>query len=156
MQLVLYNKTMESKELKRYNLPEDRQLLGIIDAKPSAILFFIFLMGITLVVIKQYLIGMIIIILSTLSFSFLPSRILIEFYKDYLVLYNHASKLDCEIIYYNEVVKWRYIFGISYDYVEFTLIDDSTHTIDAYSRSEFESYLNRFLKDKKDKTKRKK
>ena len=56
MQLVLYNKTMESKELKRYNLPEDRQLLGIIDAKPSAILFLIFLMGITLVVIKQYLI----------------------------------------------------------------------------------------------------
>lgn len=48
------------------------------------------------------------------------------------------------MIFYDEVVKWRYIFGMTYDYVELTLVDDSTHVVDAYSRTEFESYLNRF------------
>lgn len=147
---------MESKELKRYNLPEDRQLLGMIDAKPSVILFIIFLFGLALLVFRQYIFGSLVVALSMMSFAMLPSRVLIEFYANYLVLYNHANKNDCEMIYYDEVVKWRYIFGISYDYVEFTLIDDSKHTIDAFSRSVFENYLNRFLKDKKDKTKRKK
>ncbi len=147
---------MESKELKRYNLPEDRQLLGVIDAKPSLILFIIFLVGLFLLVIRQYVLGTIVIAVATLSFVLLPSRVLIEFYYDYLVLYNHADKNDCEMIFYDEVVKWRYIFGMTYDYVELTLVDDSTHVVDAYSRTEFESYLNRFMKDKKDKSKRKK
>ena len=45
---------------------------------------------------------------------------------------------------------------MNYEYVEITLVDDSIHVVDAYSRTEFESYLNRFMKDKKDKSKRKK
>lgn len=147
---------MESKELKRYNLPEDRQLLAVIDAKPSLILFLIFLVGLFLLVIRQYVFGTIVAIMAIFAFMFLPSRELIEFYYDYLVLYNHADKNDCEMIYYDEVVRWRYVYGMTYDYVEITLIDDSTHTIDAYSRTEFESYLNRFMRYKKDKTKRKK
>lgn len=76
---------MESKELKRYNLPEDRQLLGVIDAKPSLILFIIFLVGLFLLVIRQYVLGTIVIAVATLSFVLLPSRVLIEFYYDYLV-----------------------------------------------------------------------
>ena len=67
---------MESKELKRYNLPEDRQLLGVIDAKPSLILFIIFLVGLFLLVIRQYVLGTIVIAVSTLSFVLLPSRVL--------------------------------------------------------------------------------
>ena len=147
---------MESKELKRYNLPEDRQLLGVIDAKPSLILFIIFLVGLFLLVIRQYVLGTIVIAVATLSFVLLPSRVLIEFYYDYLVFYTHPDKNDCEMIFYDEVVKWRYIFGMTYDYVELILVDDSTHVVDAYSRTEFESYLNHFMKDKKDKSKRKK
>ena len=147
---------MDSKELKKYNLPEDRFLLAAIDAKPSFILFLIFMAGLTLVVIREYTIGIVVTVLASLSYAVLPSRVLIEFYQNYLVLYNHANKNDCEMIYYDEVVKWRYVYGVNYDYVELLLIDDSTHTIDAFSRVKFENFLNRFLKDKKDKTKRKK
>ncbi len=147
---------MNSKELKKYNLPEDRLLLVAIDAKPSFILFIVFIIGLTLVVVKEYTVGIVITTLAIISYIALPSRVLIEFYHDYLVLYNHANKNDCEMIYYNEVVKWRYVYGINYDYVELVLVDDSTHTIDAFSRVRFENYLNRFLKDKKDKNKRKK
>ncbi len=147
---------MNSKELKRYNLPEDRFLLAAIDAKPSFILFLIFIIGLVLVVVRQYSVGIVVTLLATISYIALPSRVLMEFYQNYLVLYNHANKNDCEMIYYDEVVKWRYVYGINYDYVELILVDDSTHTIDAFSRSLFEGYLNKYLKDKKDKTKRKK
>ncbi len=147
---------MNSKELKRYNLPEDRFLLAVIDAKPSFILFLIFIIGLVLVVARQYSVGIVVTLLAAISYITLPSRVLIEFYQNYLVLYNHANKNDCEMIYYDEVVKWRYVYGINYDYVELILVDDSTHTIDAFSRSLFEGLLNKYLKDKKDKTKRKK
>ena len=147
---------MNSKELKRYNLPEDRYLLAVVDAKPSFILFLIFIIGLVLVVIRQYSVGIVVTLLATISYVALPSRVLMEFYQNYLVLYNHANKNDCEMIYYDEVVKWRYVYGINYDYVELILVDDSTHAIDAFSRSLFEGYLNKYLKDKKDKTKRKK
>lgn len=147
---------MNSKELKRYNLPEDRFLLAVIDAKPSFILFLIFIIGLVLVVARQYSVGIVVTLLAAISYITLPSRVLIEFYQNYLVLYNHANKNDCEMIYYDEVVKWRYVYGINYDYVELILVDDSTHTIDAFSRALFEGLLNKYLKDKKDKTKRKK
>ncbi len=147
---------MDSKELKKYNLPEDRLLLAAIDAKPSVVLFMVFMVGMILMVARRYGVGIIMSLLAITAYVALPSRILIEFYQNYLVLYNHANKNDCEMIYYDEVVKWRYVYGVSYDYVEIVLIDDSTHTIDAFSRSRFEGFLNRFLRDKKDKTKRKK
>lgn len=147
---------MESKELKRYNLPEDRILLGVIDAKPETYLFGFFVLGLVLLLFKQYAISLSLMSLSALSFVFLPKRVLVEFYDKYLVLYNHASKNDCEMIYYEDVVKWRYVYGVSYDELQIILVDDSTHSIDGFSRITYETYMNRFLKDKKDKTKRNK
>ena len=147
---------MKSKELKKYNLPEDRILLGLIDAKPNTFLFLIFLIGLALVATAHYTVGAFITGVSAMAFMVLPRRILVEFYENYLVLYNHAGKNDCEMIYYEDVVKWRYNYGISYDELQIILTDNSTHTIDAYSKVEYEALMNRFLKDKKDKTKRSK
>lgn len=145
---------MKSKEIKRYNLPEDRILLGIIDAKPDTYLLIFFFIGLIFLLLKEYTIAIIFLSISILSLIFLPKRVLIEFYDSYLVLYNHASKNDCEIIYYNEVTKWRYNYGVSYDELQLLLIDDSMHSVDGFSRIVYESQMNRFLKDKRDKTKK--
>lgn len=145
---------MESKELKRYNLPEDRILLGIIDAKPDSYLLIVFFLGVILLLGKNYILGMAFISLTLLAFLFLPKRVLVEFYENYLVLYNHASKNDCDMIFYDEVVKWRYSYGVSYDELEIFLVDDSVHRVDGFSKMLYETQMNRFLKDKKDKTKR--
>lgn len=147
---------MKSKELKKYNLPEDRILLGVIDAKPNTYLFLFFLMGLVFVATTHYALGVFMTGVSAMAFVLLPRRVMIEFYDNYLVLYNHAGKNDCEMIYYEDVVKWRYNYGISYDELQIVLTDNSTHVIDAYSRVEYETLMNRFLKDKKDKTKRSK
>ncbi|MDO4501328.1 MAG: hypothetical protein Q4B60_08695 [Erysipelotrichaceae bacterium] len=145
---------MKSKELKKYNLPEDRILLGIIDAKPNAILFVSFFIGLIFLLFKQYVWGAIICGYAMMLMTFLPGKVLVEFYEEYLVLYNHANKNDCDMIYYDEVVKWRYNYGISYDELTITLIDDSNRSVDGFSRVEYETKMNRFLKDKKDKTKK--
>ena len=134
------NFVIKSKELKRYNLPEDRILLGVVDAKPNGSLFVIFLFGMFLIVAKIYIYGILTASVCMLAFLFLPKRVMIEFYGQYLVLYNHANKNDCEMIYYDDL--------------EITLVDDSTHTIDGFSKVEYETLMNRFLKDKKDKTKK--
>lgn len=145
---------MESKELKRYNLPEDRILLGIIDAKPDTYLLIIFFLGVFLLLFGQLSIGIAFVSIAVLAFIFLPKRVLVEFYDNYLVLYNHASKNDCDMIYYNDVVKWRYNYGVSYDELQIILVDDSIHSVDGFSRMMYETQMNRFLKDKKDKTRK--
>lgn len=146
---------MESKEIKRYNLPEDRILLGLIDAKPTIYLFIIFVIGVLFLLGKNYTLSIIFMSTGILSFIFLPERILVEFYENYLVLYNHASKNDCEMIYYDEIVKWRYSSGVSYDELQIELIDDSLHIVDGFSKIIYENQMSRFLKDKRDKTKKK-
>ncbi len=152
---MVYNRVMiKSKELKRYNLPEDRILLGVIDAKPNSTLFILFIIGMFLIVIKAYIYGTALISISVLSFLFLPKKEMIEFYDEYLVLYNHANRNVCEMIYYSDVLKWKYNSGVYYDDLEIVLSDESTHTIDGFSKVEYETLLNRFLKDKKDKTKK--
>ena len=147
---------MKSKELKTYNLPEDRVVLSYIDAKPVIAIFIIFALGGILLAYQQYLIGGAMMLMALGAMFLLPSRKLIEFYSDYLVLYNHANKDVCEMIYYEDVVSWHYTFGVAYDKLNFKLADDSIHSVDGFSIITFENQLNRFLKDKKEVKKEKK
>lgn len=145
---------MKSKELKIYNLPEGRTILSSIDAKPSVLIFVLFIFGILLFVLKQYVWGASLTLTALLMMGLLPRRVLIEFYNSYLVLYNHANKNLCEIIYYEDVEKWSYSVGLSYDNLSITLVDGSVHSIVAFSKITFEQLMNKFLKDKKEKSKK--
>ena len=149
-----YNYRMKSKELKTYNLPEDRVLLAAIDAKPEWMIFAFFVLGVFLIVYQRYIAGSSFFGIAICATFFLPNRVLVEFYSDFLVIFNHANKNTCEIIYYDDVVNWSYVYGITYDTLDIKLIDDSVHSIDAYSKVLFENLMNRFLKDKKEKKKK--
>lgn len=147
---------MKSKELKTYNLPEDRVVLSYIDAKPVMGIFLIFVLGGILLVYQQYFMGGAIVLMSLGAMFLLPSRKLIEFYSDYLVLYNHANKDVCEMIYYEDVVSWQYAYGVAFDKLNFKLVDNSIHSVDGFSIITFENQLNKYLKDKKEVKKEKK
>ena len=56
---------MKSKELKTYNLPEDRVLLANIDAKPNGVILLVFAFGLLLVAFKQYVWGVSIALLAS-------------------------------------------------------------------------------------------
>lgn len=145
---------MKSKELKIYNLPINFKPHITIDAKPHLLLLLIFVVGIVLCLDEKTTVYGIAIAVIGLSFlMFLPKLIMLEFYDDYMILHNKANKTDCVLIYYEDVVSWHYQWNAYKDYLYIELIDGTNERIEAFSKTEFELAMNRFLKDKRKKTK---
>lgn len=111
-------------------------------------------MGIVLCLDEKTTVYGIAIAVIGLSFlMFLPKLIMLEFYDDYMILHNKANKTDCVLIYYEDVVSWHYQWNAYKDYLYIELIDGTNERIEAFSKTEFELAMNRFLKDKRKKTK---
>ena len=140
---------MKSKELKNYNLPENRAYNEAIEAKPMVLLLVIMGIGFILMLLKEYIVGISLFLLGASCLIFLPNRRIIEFYDEYMILYNKARKDECNVVYYDDVKSWDYKTRVSMDELTITLNDDSIQKIDAFSRIEFENDLNKYLKDKK-------
>lgn len=145
---------MKSKELKTYNLPNDNVLISQISAKPTWL--FILIVGIGIISFAfdfPTVYGIALIVIGFGCVIFMPVIVLMEFYNDYLVMYNRADKNTCIIIYYEEVVTWHYSWNANRDYLVIELEDGSSEKIEAFSKPLFESRMNKFLKDKHKKTK---
>lgn len=142
---------MKTKEIKRYNLPNERMIIKKIDAKPYELFIVFFLISILLVVNTTWYYGGGLALMIVIVFLIMPNRILIEFTNEFLVLYNKGNSSDCYIVYYEDVVSWKYNVGFKDDNLAISLIDGTTLKIEAFSKIQFEHYMNRFLKDKKEK-----
>lgn len=140
---------MKSKELKNYNLPDNRIYNDVLDAKPGKLLLFIMIIGFILLIKKIYVFGCALFFLGAACLIFLPNRKLIEFYDDCMIIYNKARKDECNIIYYDDVKSWEYHTSVSDDELIFVLEDGSVQKIDAYSKIDFEKQLDKYMKDKK-------
>lgn len=142
---------MKTKEIKRYNLPVDRTIIKRIDAKPYELLAILVFIALVISLNDHWYFGGGFAFFGILIFVVMPNRLLIEFTDEYLVLYNHVNSADCMIVYYDDVVSWRYNVGFKEDELIITLSDGSTQKIEAFSKLTFELAMNKFLKDKKDK-----
>lgn len=140
---------MRSKELKNYNLPDNRMYNEALEAKPIELLLVLLFIGVLLVILKYYVYGITFLLLAIICLLFLPNRRLIEFYDTYMIVYNKARKDECNIIYYEDIKSWEYQVKVSYDSLILTLIDDSIQKCNGYSKTRFEKCLNKYLKDKK-------
>ena len=144
---------MRSKELKTHNLPVDNQVLAQIDAKPTFLFMILIGMGLIFFIYNHtnpY--GVFVTIVAVAALIYLPRVVLMEFYQDYMVMYNKADKTNCVLIYYDEVVSWNYVWGANRDFLLVELVDGSEEIIETFSKTVFESNLNRFLRDKYKKT----
>ena len=151
---MCYTETMKSKELKTYNLPAGRVVNSMINAKPHGFLVFLLVLGFVLSFIETVsALGIGMAISALLCLLLLPERIMAEFSDDYFVLYNKAGRGECMLIYYEDVVSWRYDRGVAEDELVLTLEDGSTSRIEGFSRALFESSLDQYIPDKKEKTK---
>ena len=92
--------------------------------------------------------GIILILFSFCGLTYMPRVVLMEFYQDYMVAYNRADKSNCVLIYYEDVFSWHYHRGTQHDYLYIELEDGRSERIEGFSRTIFESNMNRFLKDK--------
>lgn len=140
---------MRSKELKTYNLPSDDQLISQIDAKPSFVFYVLIAMGLVFFVYNHYNpYGLFVAIVALIALIYMPRVVLMEFYYNYMVLYNKANKSNCVLIYYDEVISWSYMRGANRDFLVVELMDGSEELIEGFSKTLFVSNMNRFLKDK--------
>ncbi|MBO7676520.1 MAG: hypothetical protein J6S49_03290 [Erysipelotrichaceae bacterium] len=143
---------MRTKELKTYNLPSDSQVIAQIDAKPNLLFFILICMGlISFVYNHDNPYGVFMTIVSVIALIYMPRVVLMEFYQDYMVMYNKADKTNCVLIYYDEVVSWTYVWGANRDFLVVEMEDGSEELIEAFSKTIFESNMNRFLRDKRKK-----
>lgn len=140
---------MKSKELKTYNLPYDRKVEFMLDAKPSFLLFILALVGFILYLIdEKSVMGMTMMASCFFGMIFLPRRILIEFCEHYAVVFNKASHVECTMIYYDEIVNWYYRSGISYDELVFEMEDGSIEVIECFSRFRIERIMEVYAPNK--------
>lgn len=145
---------MKSKELKTYNLPNEVAPSSEINAKPSLLFLLLIIIGIISAILKFkpiYCITMIVVGLVCLCF--MPKITLMEFYSDYFVMYNRADKSKCVLIYNDEVKQWYYSWSAKKDYLVVELEDGTIEKIESFSKSIFETYMNKHLKDKHKKNK---
>lgn len=139
---------MKSKELKTYNLPNNSDILSEINAKPNWVFVLLILLGLISFAFKSNIYGVSLLTVSILCICFMPRVTLMEFYYDFLVMYNRADKSKCVIIYYNEVSCWYYTKSVKRDYLIIELENGSVEKIEGFSKTIFESYMSRYLKDK--------
>lgn len=145
---------MKSKELKTYNLPKDDLLISSIDAKPNYVFILAFLLGAILLFIESSRVyGLTIITIVIVMYIYLPKVVLMEFFQEYLVLYNRADNNSCVLVYYDEIISWNYSWSANRDYLNIELENGESERIEAFSKTIFESNMNRFLKEKKKKNK---
>ena len=141
---------MRSKELKTYNLPAEDVLISSINAKPNFLFCLLIILGIMSYFLDiPFFYGATLIGLSLVVLIFTPKVTMMEFYQNYLVMYNKADRNSCVLIYYDEVASWHYTWSTNRDYLNIELEDGSVERIEAFSKTLFESNMNRFLKDKK-------
>lgn len=147
---------MRSQQIKVKNLPIECLSAPAIRVKPKVILYLLMLIGIVLLFVYSYyaIIGAILIVIATFSLLVLPDHDLVRFTKDYLVLYNNRDRSMCSLVYWDEIVNWRYERHSTNDYLVISMVDGSSQNVEMFSKASIQSYMDLYAPGKELKTAR--
>ena len=114
-------------------MPAERRIIHRLETKPYVLLGTLLCLGIVTFKFNSMLA---IVITATMTYAIviLPTRVLLDFTEFYVVMYNQASKTDCIMIYYDEIVSWCYRKGALEDELSIELIDGSIERIECFNR----------------------
>lgn len=134
---------MRSKVLKIRNLPRDMQVLNEVKVKPISSLCFLFVVAVLLTFTKTSwaIVGVVLLSIVLFAFLVMPDRCLMQFTEEYLILYNCKDRDECYLIYWNEILHWRYIRRNDEDTLWIELVDGHIEMIECYNRSRIISYF---------------
>ena len=138
-------KLMNSKIIKTYNLPKDYELIYRQEAKPTIALVIISIIGVFSVYFYPH-IGSLFLMVGLFGIFFLPGKTLTDFTPEYVILFNRADKSDCTIVYYNEIIAWRYIKGRRFDSLEIVLENGQVENVECFARYMVVRYMRHFAK----------
>jgi|GEM_PF-5804432 len=140
---------MKSKVLKRFNLPSERNIVYRLDAKPYWLLFIISIIGLALCLSSKWRIfGVSLCFASIFFYMLTPSRYLVEFCDEYMIIYHRLNKTECALIYYDEILTYDFVKGRDFDRLEITLSDDRTYSVPIFKKYKINKLLNKYAPDK--------
>ncbi len=147
---------MKSQVLKVRNIPRQDGLKPVrIHVKPTGALIGGIAIGALLMFGPWSLVvyGMVIIGICLFSL-FLPDRTLVEFYPDFLVLYNQKSQDMAFLCTWSDIVQWRYEYHATVDKLYVMLVDGSTQSVDMFSKTMVRRWMNLYAPGKEVKSTR--
>ena len=142
---------MRSQKIYVRNIPADQiEKRKSIKVKPTPVLYFSVLLGALFLFGSRPLkaLGLAMITFAIFALSVLPNRTLISFAPTFLGLYNQRDRKEAMMIYYDEIVSWRYDWHNPYDILSVALVDGSTESIEMFSRFLTARRMKEFLPDK--------
>ena len=143
---------MKSQVIRKRNLPKDINVSYRVQLKPTVGLIIMVLLGMIFITAKPYLIlsGIMMGMLGVFCLFVMPDGVLCEFTRDYLILYNRKGS-DCMLVYWEDIVSWKYEKHSSTDSLIIILVDGSTETLECYSRK-ICGYMRAYVPDKEIRT----
>lgn len=137
---------IRSKKLKTRNLPEPREAIDKINAKPYIFIALFLIIGLYMFFTSSYLWGIFMIAIFLYYLIFVKNKILTEFYEEYIVFYNEKDDDECYIVFYNEVKSWSYEPGrFASDTVEMTFKNGKRVRFDCLSKHKMRRYMGEYV-----------
>ncbi len=142
---------MKSQVIHARNIPHTEIRPYVVHVKPVWGLTAFLILGIAMMFSKGPTaikwIGLWIGIVCIYAQLFLPDRILLMFFDEFMVMNNQRGS-ECTIVYYDEIVKWKYEYHPSGDMLVLSLVDDTTYSIELFSKLSISKVLNQYCKGK--------
>lgn len=147
---------MKSQLIRVKNLPKLEEKGRAITLKPVFALVLLMAFGFYTLWWKPYLAtaSMFMILISVFALTFLPDRKLVEFYSQYMVLYNQRDRSQCMLVYWDEIVSWQYEWHTTNDLLVLNLVDGTSQQIEMYSKYKVVKFMNIYVPDKQIKSTR--
>jgi len=141
---------MKSNKLLVKNIPQ-KEVIETLKAKPTSFLLALLVLSVTLTFSNNYYrlnIGLILLAISVFSLIILPERIVLAFYQNYMVIYNEVEKEYCNLIYYDEILSYRYVRNKRYDLLIIKTLDEEVYELQCFNKNKVLSFMHDFAKDK--------
>ena len=149
-------RVMKSQIIRICNIPKSEGLKPVrIHVKPTTQLIIGIGIGALLMCSPWSLGAYGMVVMGICLFSlFLPDRTLVEFYPDFLVLYNQKDQDMAYLCMWQDIVQWRYEYHTAVDQVFVTLVDGSTQAVDMFSKPLFRRWMSLYAPGKEVKSAR--
>lgn len=127
---------MKTQVIKTRNIPPVEGKVHLVRVKPDLYILILMALGVTFMFAKTYMVivGFIMILLALFAEFLMPDRLLCEFTPQYVVFFNRTDRSECTVIYWEDVVSWKYEWHGFADLLVISLVDGSTETQEMYSR----------------------
>lgn len=140
---MVLGECMKSKILKIRNLPQDKTVMYTLQAKPFIFLMTMMIVSIFIAIFNatNFLYAIVIFLVALFAIVFMPDSLILQFMKEYMVIYHNLRRNECYLVYYDEIKVWQYQWSLQKDYLYLQLIDDAEFCVECFNRRKVKAFL---------------